>query len=184
MPLSFASASMKAANAKATTEALSFRNSRTASFNASPKPTPIPSYLLNAGGNVDMQKWISKIPALVHIWYAGQEGGTAIAEILFGKTNPSGKLPVSFEKDGKTILLSTFTIDPSNSKRVAYKEGIFMGYPPLRSERGKTLVPIRFRTVLYKFQIQWADSYQCIRFCCTFCKTAIHYRQHRKGRWR
>lgn len=84
--------------------------------------------LLNAGGNVDMEKWIAKVPALLHIWYAGQEGGTAIAEILFGKTNPSGKLPVSFEKRWEDNPAFNYYYDPANTKRVAYKEGIFMGY--------------------------------------------------------
>ncbi|NDW08723.1 hypothetical protein D0T56_03520 [Dysgonomonas sp. 520] len=84
--------------------------------------------LLNAGGNADMSKWIDKVPALLHIWYAGQEGGTAIAEILFGKTNPSGKLPMSFEKKWEDNPSYPYYYDTNNSKRVHYKEGLFMGY--------------------------------------------------------
>lgn len=52
---------------------------------------------LNAGGGVDTQRWLSKVPALLHTYYPGQEGGTAIAEVLFGKCNPEGKLPFSFD---------------------------------------------------------------------------------------
>lgn len=84
--------------------------------------------LLNAGGNVDMSKWIDKTPALLHMWYAGQEGGTAVADILFGKVNPSGKLPISFEKKWEDNPAYPYYYDPDNDKRVHYKEGLFMGY--------------------------------------------------------
>jgi beta-glucosidase len=50
------------------------------------------------GGGFDTQRWLDKVPALVHAWYPGQEGGTAIAQVLFGKHNPEGKLPVSFDR--------------------------------------------------------------------------------------
>jgi beta-glucosidase len=108
------------------------------------KVNPNTIVLLNAGGNVNMQKWISKIPALVHIWYAGQEGGTAIAEILFGKTNPSGKLPVSFEKRWEDNPAFNYYYDPTNSKRVAYKEGIFIGYRHYDRSAVKPLFPFGF----------------------------------------
>jgi beta-glucosidase len=50
------------------------------------------------GGAFDTHRWLDKVPALVHSWYAGQEGGTAIADVLFGKHDPEGKLPVSFDR--------------------------------------------------------------------------------------
>jgi beta-glucosidase len=53
---------------------------------------------LTAGGSLDTRGWLSKVPALLHTWYPGQEGGTAVAEVLFGKHNPEGKLPVSFDR--------------------------------------------------------------------------------------
>ena len=54
---------------------------------------------LTGGGAMDTRRWLSKVPALLHTWYPGQEGGTAIAEVLFGKQNPEGKLPISFDSD-------------------------------------------------------------------------------------
>jgi beta-glucosidase len=54
--------------------------------------------VLNTGDPVTMTKWIDKTPALVEMWYGGQEGGHALASILFGDANPSGKLPVSLPK--------------------------------------------------------------------------------------
>ena len=50
------------------------------------------------GGAFDAGRWIDKVPALLHAYYPGQEGGTAVAEVLFGKRNPEGKLPVSFDR--------------------------------------------------------------------------------------
>jgi len=54
---------------------------------------------LTGGGAVDTRRWLSKVPALLHAYYPGQEGGTAVAEVLFGQHNPEGKLPVSFDRD-------------------------------------------------------------------------------------
>jgi beta-glucosidase len=50
------------------------------------------------GGAFDTGRWLDKVPALVHTWYPGQEGGTAIADVLFGRHDPEGKLPVSFDR--------------------------------------------------------------------------------------
>ncbi|HEV2215845.1 MAG TPA: glycoside hydrolase family 3 C-terminal domain-containing protein [Terracidiphilus sp.] len=51
---------------------------------------------LTGGGAVDTSSWLSSVSVLLHTWYPGQEGGTALAEILFGKHDPEGRLPVSF----------------------------------------------------------------------------------------
>ncbi|MGB7546640.1 MAG: glycoside hydrolase family 3 C-terminal domain-containing protein [Terracidiphilus sp.] len=53
---------------------------------------------LTGGGGMDTRRWLDKVPALLHTWYPGQEGGTAVAEVLFGKHDPEGKLPVSFDR--------------------------------------------------------------------------------------
>ena len=54
--------------------------------------------VLNAGGSVDASSWIDSVPALMHIWYSGEEGGSALARILFGDADPSGRLPISWER--------------------------------------------------------------------------------------
>jgi beta-glucosidase len=53
---------------------------------------------LTGGGGMDTRRWLDKVPALLHTYYPGQEGGTAVGEVLFGKHNPEGKLPVSFDR--------------------------------------------------------------------------------------
>ena len=62
------------------------------------KANPHTIVTLNGGGGMDTLRWLNHVPALLHTWYPGQEGGTAIAEVLFGKHNPEGKLPVSFDR--------------------------------------------------------------------------------------
>jgi len=52
----------------------------------------------NAGGGFDTTRWLDKVPVLLDAFYPGQEGGTAVAQILFGRHNPEGKLPVSFDR--------------------------------------------------------------------------------------
>ena len=56
--------------------------------------TPHTIVVLNAGGSVDANSWIDSVPTLLHIWCSGEEGGTALARILFGADNPSGRLPI------------------------------------------------------------------------------------------
>jgi beta-glucosidase len=53
---------------------------------------------LSGGVGTDTGRWLAQVPALLQIYYPGQEGGTAVAEVLFGKHNPEGKLPVSFDR--------------------------------------------------------------------------------------
>ncbi len=53
---------------------------------------------LTGGGGADTSRWLDKVPVLLHTWYPGQEGGTAVAQILFGQHDPEGKLPVSFDR--------------------------------------------------------------------------------------
>lgn len=54
--------------------------------------------VLNGGGSMNVTPWLDKVPALVDAWYPGQEGGTAIADVLFGKHDPEGRLPVSWDR--------------------------------------------------------------------------------------
>jgi len=59
--------------------------------------TPVVVVLIN-GSAITMTKWIDKVEAVVEAWYPGEEGGNAIADILFGDYNPGGKLPITFPK--------------------------------------------------------------------------------------
>lgn len=79
------------------------------------------------GSPVEMGAWIDKTDTLVWGWYAGMEGGNAMAEVLLGETVPSGKLPETFYKthlDCSAHALGEFPGD----KKVSYKEGLYVGY--------------------------------------------------------
>lgn len=60
------------------------------------KANPNVAVVLNGGSAVTMQKWLAQVKGILEAWFLGQEGGTALAEILFGTVNPSGKLPITF----------------------------------------------------------------------------------------
>jgi beta-glucosidase len=75
-----------------------------------------------------MQSWLPKVPALMQAWYPGQEGGRAIAEILFGDISPSGKLPATFEKRWEDNPVHDSYYPKDGKKSVDYSEGIFVGY--------------------------------------------------------
>ena len=84
--------------------------------------------VLTAGGNVDMTQWIDRVPVILHAWYPGQEGGTALAQILFGDYSPSGKLPVSFERRWEDNPTFHSYYPEEGKTRVQYLEGVFLGY--------------------------------------------------------
>ena len=53
---------------------------------------------LTGGGGMNLEPWLDKVHAVLDDWYPGQEGGTAVAEVLFGQHNPEGRLPVSWDR--------------------------------------------------------------------------------------
>jgi beta-glucosidase len=85
--------------------------------------------VITSGGAVDMNAWIDQTPAVLQAWYAGQESGNALAEVLFGQANPSGKLPVTFDRRLEdSAVANSYYPDPPESKKLKYSEGIFVGY--------------------------------------------------------
>ncbi len=85
--------------------------------------------VLMGGGAIDMTQWIGQAPAIMQAWYPGMEGGNAIAKILFGDINPSGKLPMSFPKklqDEPAQVLGEYP--GADSINVHYFDDIYVGY--------------------------------------------------------
>ena len=108
--------------------------------------------VLTAGGNVDMTEWFGNVPALIHAWYPGQEGGTALAQILFGEASPSGKLPASFERRREDSAAFASYYPKSGNKRVKYEEGVFVGYRHFDRSELKPLFPFGFGLSYTRFQ--------------------------------
>ncbi len=84
--------------------------------------------ILTSGGGVDMRAWFDRVPALLQAWYAGEQGGTALAEVLFGDVNPSGRLPVTFERRWEDNPTHDSYYPADGTRRVEYRESIFVGY--------------------------------------------------------
>jgi beta-glucosidase len=97
--------------------------------------------VLNTGSPVNMD-WLDDVPAVVQSWYLGQEAGNAIADVLFGDVNPSGKLTTTFPRriqDNPAYLNY-----PGENGRVLYGEGIFVGYRYYDKKEIKPLFPFGY----------------------------------------
>ncbi|KAJ2958519.1 hypothetical protein NQZ79_g5927 [Umbelopsis isabellina] len=78
-----------------------------------------------SGTPIDMP-WIDEVPAVLQTWYLGQEAGNAIADVLFGKVNPSGKLPTTFPI--RIEDTPAYVNYPGDNGHVNYGEGLYIGY--------------------------------------------------------
>ncbi len=91
------------------------------------KARPDTVVVLMGGSPVEMGEWIGNAGSLVWCWYGGMEGGTALAEVLYGLTNPSGKLPESFYRkieDCPAHAIGEF----GKPDQAEYREGVYVGY--------------------------------------------------------
>ena len=79
-------------------------------------------------GNAVAMPWVDKVEGIVESWFLGTQAGHAIADVLLGKVNPSGKLPFTFPvklEDNGAHATNAYSRE---SQVVEYKEGIFVGY--------------------------------------------------------
>ncbi len=84
--------------------------------------------VINISGNAVAMPWVNEVPAIIQGWYLGTETGNALAAVLVGDVNPSGKLPFTFPvklEDSPAHAMGQF---PGTNGEVEYKEGIFVGY--------------------------------------------------------
>ena len=90
-------------------------------------------------GNAVAMPWVDKVNGIMETWFSGSQTGHALADVLFGKVNPSGKLPFTFPvklEDNAAHALNAY--DPEDLS-VEYKEGIFVGYRWAEKEQIKPL---------------------------------------------
>jgi beta-glucosidase len=100
--------------------------------------------VLTAGGSVSTRGWLDRVPVLLHTWYAGSQGGNALAQVLFGRANPGGRLPMSWwsrEEDDPTFN-SYYTAPGSDDSK--YAEGVFLGYRAYGKDGRKPEFPFGF----------------------------------------
>lgn len=120
--------------------------------------------ILNNGAPVVMSEWIDGAAAVLEAWMMGQAGGGAIAEVLFGKFNPSGKLAETFPL--KLIDTPAFISYPGENGAVRYGEGIFIGYRYYDAKQVPTLFPfghgLSYTTFAYQNLKVSADTFDDI----------------------
>ena len=100
--------------------------------------------VITSGGSVDMREWIDHAPAVLEAWYSGQEGGAALAEILVGDANPSGRLPVTFERQWEDNPVHDSYYPEPGTEQITYKEGVFVGYRGYDQNGAKPLFPFGY----------------------------------------
>ena len=98
------------------------------------------------GGNPYAMPWINDVRAVLHCWYLGSEAGNALVNVLTGKVNPSGKLPVTIAQNYEDYPYVQFGTEayPGVNKQVYYKEDIFVGYRGFERNKTKALFPFGF----------------------------------------
>ena len=114
------------------------------------KANPHTVVVLNTGDPVTMTKWLDNTPALLDMWYGGEEGGNALAAILFGDANPSGKLPVSLPKKFEDSPAAKNY--PGENLHVNYAEGIYVGYRYYDTKNVEPQFPFGFGLSYTKFE--------------------------------
>jgi beta-glucosidase len=107
--------------------------------------------VLNTGGAVYMP-WISQVGAVLEAWYPGEQDGPATAATLFGSSNPSGRLPITFPPSGAPDL-TTSQQWPGNGGTVTYSEGLDMGYRWYESQGLQPLFPFGLGSATMQSQL-------------------------------
>jgi len=117
---------------------------------------------LTAGGDVETSSWIKGVRALIHTFYLGEKGGTALAAVLFGETNPSGKLPFTMARRWEDFASTAYYVsDPEKTsagqifagqgnplvrkmRTMNYGEGLDVGYRHFTTNRIPPQFPFGF----------------------------------------
>jgi beta-glucosidase len=111
---------------------------------------------LIAGSPIAMDDWIDDVEAVLMCWYGGMEAGHAIANVIFGDVNPSGRLPLTFPKrleDSPAHSTGDSRNYPGDEKkRVYYDEGIYVGYRWFDKKKIEPLFPFGFGLSYTEFE--------------------------------
>ena len=119
---------------------------------------------LFGGAGIDCQGWLDRVPGLLHVWYPGQEGGNAVAEILSGAVNPSGKLPLTMPKRIEDHPSYPYFLNPDDMAklRAVYGEGIHVGYRGYDARNIDPLYPfgygLSYTTFAYEYLSTQAEK--------------------------
>lgn len=105
-------------------------------------------------GSAVLMPWVDDVPAILEAWYPGEEDGNAVAAVLFGDVNPSGKLPMTFPRQLSDLPANTPEQYPGVKGQVYYSEGVFVGYRHYDEKNIQPLFPfghgLSYTTFEYK----------------------------------
>jgi len=100
---------------------------------------------------VEMGPWLAKAPALLYAWYGGLEGGHALARVLFGDVDASGRLPCTFPKQLADSPAHALNAYPGAGGVVTYTEGLLVGYRWFDAKQIEPLFPFGYGLSYTKF---------------------------------
>jgi beta-glucosidase len=95
------------------------------------------------GGPI-LMPWVDQVPAILQAWYPGEEDGNAVADVLFGRFNPSARLPITFPRSESDVPANTTAQYPGVNGTATYSEGIFVGYRHYDARNIAPLFPFGF----------------------------------------
>lgn len=110
------------------------------------------TYLSAPQGSATSIPYVDKAAAILQAWYSGNEVGNAIADVVFGEVNPSGKLPISLPRRIEDIGPAAFNVRSENGK-IRYAEDLFVGYKNYTRTGVKPLFPFGSVSVSLVFRV-------------------------------
>ncbi len=108
--------------------------------------------VLDSGGPV-LMPWINQVKGIVEAWYPGQQDGNAIAGVLFGSVDPSGKLPETFPASESQLPTNTVAQFPGVNGQEAYSEGLLVGYRWYDAKHIASLFPFGYGLSYTRFSL-------------------------------
>lgn len=108
--------------------------------------------VLFGGAPVEMGSWLAKVPAVLQAWYPGMEGGNALAGVLFGDVNPSGRLACTFPKRLEDSPAHAMGNYPGKDGTVRYEEGLLVGYRWFDTKNVDPLFPFGYGLSYTRFE--------------------------------
>jgi beta-glucosidase len=117
--------------------------SQNALIEAVAKANPRTVVVLKSGSAL-LMPWIEDVPAVLEAWYPGEEDGNAVADVLLGKVNPSGKLPLTFPRAVADTLAKNPDQFPGDGTTVHYSEDLEVDYRAVNAQHLLPLFPFGF----------------------------------------
>jgi beta-glucosidase len=132
-------------------------------------------------GSAVLMPWLSSVPAVLEAWYPGEEDGNAVADVLFGDSDPGGRLPISFPARSEDTLARNPDQYPGLNGKVQYSEALSVGYRAYQLKNIKPLFPFGFglsyaRFAYDGFAVTQLSAGTDLQFAVTFRVTNVSQR--------